>query len=657
MKLNDRKCMTRFWVVVLLSVGGVTVAQGAGNVPAVLDFHLDPIAQVPVLRAEPIDRAALAAEDAMTAGLDSPNRFALPQPVNVTCSADGRWEDPTSLHRVWRLRIIAPGALSVNLGFTVFDLPAGGQLSLYPTDLIGPADPRGVRVFEADDRDMLGQLWTPVVLADDIMIEIMVPTGSLPPQVELGAVNRGYRFFGEKQEDEKAGSCNIDVVCPEGDPWRREINAVGVYTIDGAWKCTGSLINNTRQDGAPLFLTAHHCNNSMNIYANTVVVYWNYQSPVCGDHGGGSLDDYQAGAIFRATSANSDFTLIELDDPLDPKFGCTLAGWDRRDGAPDAAVTIHHPSTDEKSISFEDDPLSVATYLQNDVPGNETHLRVADWDLGTTEPGSSGCPLFNPDHRIVGQLHGGYAACGNNLSDWYGRLFTSWEGEGTPETRLRDWLDPDDSGTEYLDTLDAGLSEQTVTPVTGLAFTAPRGGDFVPLAGSYFLNNSGEQAIDFMVTTDEGWLTVSPASGVLAPGVQTEVIITPSEDAALLEVGFHTATVSFTNLTNGLWDVTRQITVDVLLVIPEISTPVPNPFIDFTVVDYVLPTAGPVRAGILDVRGRRVRDFGAIAGALGSNELAWDGRDDQGRPVADGLYILRVESGEITLQTRITRTR
>jgi len=73
--------------------------------------------------------------------------------------------------------------------------------------------------------------------------------------------------------------------------------------------------------------------------------------------------------------------------------------------------------------------------------------------LGTTEGGSSGSPIFNDDHRIVGQLHGGYAACGNDLSDWYGRIFTSWEGDGTPETRLRDYLDPAGTGVMFLSRL------------------------------------------------------------------------------------------------------------------------------------------------------------------------------------------------------------
>ena len=85
------------------------------------------------------------------------------------------------------------------------------------------------------------------------------------------------------------------------------------------------------------------------------------------------------------------------------------------------------------------------------VPGDGTHVRITDWDLGTTEPGSSGSPLFDQNHRIIGQLHGGYAACGNDDSDWYGRFFTSWTGGGSPTNRLSDWLDPISTGQPALD--------------------------------------------------------------------------------------------------------------------------------------------------------------------------------------------------------------
>jgi hypothetical protein len=151
-------------------------------------------------------------------------------------------------------------------------------------------------------------------------------------------------------------------------------------------------------------------------------------------------------------------------------FDAYYAGWDRSDTAPDSAVGIHHPDGDMKKISFEDDPLSITAYLGDPSPGDGTHLRVANWDLGTTEGGSSGSPIFNSNKHITGLLHGGWASCYQpNERDWYGRIYSSWTGGGTPATRLSDWLDPNDinSGAISLDGKEPG------TDMDDIVFFAP----------------------------------------------------------------------------------------------------------------------------------------------------------------------------------------
>ena len=70
--------------------------------------------------------------------------------------------------------------------------------------------------------------------------------------------------------------------------------------------------------------------------------------------------------------------------------------------------------------------------------------------MGTTEGGSSGSGLWNESHRLIGQLQGGFAACGNDDPDWYGRFDVSWDGASSA-SRLRDWLDPDASNVSFLD--------------------------------------------------------------------------------------------------------------------------------------------------------------------------------------------------------------
>ncbi|MBZ0267849.1 proprotein convertase P-domain-containing protein, partial [bacterium] len=204
-------------------------------------------------------------------------------------------------------------------------------------------------------------------------------------------------------------------------------------------------------DFRPYFLTASHCDVGPG-NAASVVVYWNFESPVCDSLGGGVLTQNQTGATFRSSYAGSDFCLLELNDDPDPAWGVYFAGWDRSGTPPATSVAIHHPNTDEKAIAFNDNLVTTTSYLQNPVPGDQTHWRVDAWESGTTEPGSSGSALWNPEHRIVGQLHGGYASCLNTgASDWYGRLDRSWTGGGTASTRLRDWLDPGNTGASVLD--------------------------------------------------------------------------------------------------------------------------------------------------------------------------------------------------------------
>lgn len=413
------------------------------------------LAGTTVLDLPAIDREALLGRDK---ALDSggPLRFAEPWTLSLVPADGDGWDRlPDGSHR-WRLEVRAPGALSLSFGFGRFRLPWGAELRI-----VGQRGPE--RAFSAADNRDHGQLWTPVVLGEVAQVTLIVPAGHRDDhELELVNVGRGYRFFGEPRHD-KQGPCNIDVVCPEGDDWRAEIRSVGVYQVDGVWICTGVMVNNTAEDLTPYFLTANHCRVDAN-NAESMVVYWNFESPVCGDLAGGSLEDTQSGAIWRASWPTTDMTLVEFVSPPDTSWHVTYAGWSRSSAVPDAAVCIHHPSTDEKAISFEDDPLEPTSYLDDVVDPTSDHWRVVDWDLGTTEPGSSGSPLFDPDHRIIGQLHGGYAACGNDLSDWYGRFDISWSGGGDPESQLAHWLDPAGQGVLFLDTLDPLAAEDPEDP-------------------------------------------------------------------------------------------------------------------------------------------------------------------------------------------------
>lgn len=430
-----------------------------------------PLSEVAILRMPPVDVEKLLLEDDKRAAQGLPMRFALPLAVRVSPETHGTWEQPAADIALWRLRIQSPEAVSINLGFTRYAMPADGNLLIYTPDystIIGP--------FTAADNSAHGELWTPLVPGEELVIEVVLPVEQRP-QLDLALtwVNHGYTDFTQPRLN-KSGSCNVDVACPEGEPWRDEIRSAARYTASGSIVCSGALINNTAQDERPYFLTASHCGVN-NTNDQTVVVYWNYQNSTCrpvgsvasGSAGDGSLNQFSTGATIRANyggAGTSDFTLIELEDAPEPAFDVHWAGWDNTTTNPTSAVGIHHPFGEEKRISIENNPLTTTSAFRSTTPGDGTHLRVADWDMGTTEEYSSGSPLFNQDGRIVGQLHGGTAACGNNLPDWYGRLSVSWEGGGSPQTRLKDWLDPLNSGVTQLDGRDANPFSIRATPAS-----------------------------------------------------------------------------------------------------------------------------------------------------------------------------------------------
>jgi hypothetical protein len=424
----------------------------------------------------------------------APIAVAGPNARGVTAAPTSRrvcttsWSVPGLIgrRRLWRLRVVSIGAFSLNFGFRRFRLPEGARVYFYPVASVpeqaaggrggveGPRDPGrqrggatpGVPVaanpiwdgpYESADASPDGQFWTAVVPGDDAVIELWVPAdAAFEPELVIGQVGHDYRGFASLARAliaprEKQGTCNNDVICPEGDPWRDEIRSVGCYSLGGSRICTGTLVNSHDPDHPPYFLTANHCGVTVS-NAASMVVYWNFDSPNCGDLARGSLAAHQAGSELKAQYSVSDFCLVRLSRDPDLAFDVYYAGWDAREATmPASVVCIHHPNCDEKAISFCYKPPTVTTYLQNATPGNGTHWRIESWDDGTTEPGSSGSGLWDPNHRIVGQLHGGYASCTSITSDWFGRFARSWDGGGSANSRLRSWLDPADTGVLFID--------------------------------------------------------------------------------------------------------------------------------------------------------------------------------------------------------------
>jgi hypothetical protein len=418
-----------------------------------------------------VDVAAHLAEDAAreSTGVPAPLRFAARLETALTPATAGTWQTLDDSSSLWRVRIASPGALSLNLGLDRFELPAGAALWLYDADGAMVQGP-----YTCDDRNAEGELWTALVPGDELVVELHVPAGvAAGADLRIAEVNHGYRDLGGPTAAPKQGSCNIDVICPDGDGWRDQIRATARITIAGIYLCTGQLVNNTAQDGTPYFLTAQHCVEDASA-ATTVVAYWNYESPVCGQLSGGSLADNQSGATLVSLweyETGSDFALIRLNQIPDASFNVHYAGWDASGTIPPGSVGIHHPNGDEKAISFNDDPLAKVNFY-----GFGNHQwRISEWEEGTTEGGSSGSCLYNPSNGLcVGTLSAGTASCGNPTGfDIYGRMDAHWIGDGSSSGRLVDWLDPLGTGALTLAGADPGGLVEGETWLIPAAASAP----------------------------------------------------------------------------------------------------------------------------------------------------------------------------------------
>ncbi|MFQ5410933.1 MAG: hypothetical protein ACE5EC_01500, partial [Phycisphaerae bacterium] len=118
-----------------------------------------PFKESGVIELAPINLAAVRAEDE-TRELDGfPPRYAIPHSFQITPETHGLWQTMDDGRLVWRLTIVARGAASINLGFTRYRMPVGGQL------VIGASDNSEViRPFTSRDNAPAGE--TPPTLED-----------------------------------------------------------------------------------------------------------------------------------------------------------------------------------------------------------------------------------------------------------------------------------------------------------------------------------------------------------------------------------------------------------------------------------------------------------------------------------------------------------
>ena len=393
---------------------------------------------------------------------NSPLRVSIGIPVSISINNDGVWTDLEDGGKLWQLKVSSENAKSLDFVFSKFWIPEGSKFFIFnplTLETIGAITSE----YILGDKESPHRLSTAMIMGDNVILEYYQPKDV--KETPIIGVSKAYYGYRPEIEYKDTYNCNVNVNCTEGADWKKEKNAVAkVYAkLAYGYYCTGALLNNTQRDCTPYFLTANHnltYNGNDpepkdavdNPDASDWVFYWNYELAHCNDTYGPQDVYTTSGATVVANNDYTDFALLELQqDPLSlSDYIPYYLGWDRSGDSGTGGVCIHHPNADVKKIStYTMTPTTTQFNSSPNVYWNVAFIQTAN-GYGPTHESSSGSPLINSDHRVIGQLRGGLASCENPFgTNKYGKFSISWNGNGNTDNRrrLNYWLNPGTSQT------------------------------------------------------------------------------------------------------------------------------------------------------------------------------------------------------------------
>ncbi|MBK9176892.1 MAG: hypothetical protein IPM46_11275 [Flavobacteriales bacterium] len=350
----------------------------------------------------------------------------------------GRWDALSDRSMICRLVLRSPGALMLSVQFDQWELNEGDVVFLYTADRN-----RFIGGFDASNRQEDGSMATAVLPGDAVVIEYRTTrVHQRPARLRVSSITHGimdlFGFNAEAGRDYNPGyqsaPCHTNVICPEAAAWQLEKRSVAMFLRPDGDGCTGKLLNNTQATRKPYFHFANHCfiPNTLNQY----VFYFNYESPTCVGTVG-PTNQTITGATLRANYYYTDFVLAELSSTPPASYNVYYAGWDRSGAVPQETVLIQHPMYDVKKIAFNYDPCTSFT----DAIGVPAWRQ--NWEVGLMQAVSSGAPLFDQNHRVVGHAYDGAQVCSTatSIPTDCAKFSAAWDGAAA-SVRMRDWLNP-----------------------------------------------------------------------------------------------------------------------------------------------------------------------------------------------------------------------
>ena len=415
---------------------------------------------------------------------------------------------------VWVLPVSSKGALSLNLILSPFNLPDGAYVYVYDQER------RIVRgAFTRESSASRVSMPVMPVPGERLVLECHFP-GSEIPGNSIGVRQVAHDFAGFFGPDGikdlyfgRSDDCEVDLNCSSNLNYMTASRSVVRLLVDGSELCTGVMVNNTGSEYKAYILTANHCIETPEHAENTIFVF-NYKSPWCDGPDISSMYTI-AGSVLRAENQDIDFSLVELYQFPSMVYRPYFAGWDITSTPPSNTFALHHPEGDVMKLSIDDNPPMSTSYP---VTGFVSlgFWRVLRWETGTTEPGSSGGPLFDQNGRVRGTLTGGGATCADPTNDYYAKLSRMFTITSVASTHLRPWLDPAGTGATVAGGRDPyGYNLSRSDTLGGMLSTDPGSTDTYSSGWGLSTGNNSDgliryaEYIPFAGTGEIAWLRLS----------------------------------------------------------------------------------------------------------------------------------------------------
>ena len=398
----------------------------------------------------------------------NPERIGIPIPLLIDSSKDGEWTILEDGGKLWQMEVRANNALALDFVFSKFWLPKRGKFFIFnpvTNETIGAVTSQ----YLSGEKNKPSRFSTRIIKGDNMVLEYYQPAEET--ELPIIMTEKTYYLYKPIPKQNGRSNCFVNVNCSEGNNWQLEKNAVAIAFghFKQALTCfSGSLVNNTQNDLTPYFLTADHCLEYVgdsiekkdainNPILSDWTFYWGYETDCSGMHVNDNVRS-TTGAIVKANNSSSDFALLQLQqDPLYSNgYIPYYLGWDASGNSGTGGVCIHHPANDLEELGYK--KISTYNCTPQTLTGYPLYWGVqwiqTDNGHSVTNGGSSGSPLINNNHHVIGQLHFGNTNCSNLTgTDKFGKFSVSWTGNGNSDYRRRldYWLDPNGSNTNVID--------------------------------------------------------------------------------------------------------------------------------------------------------------------------------------------------------------